>query len=80
MIGAKREAIDKAEDREKFKQAMASIGLESPRSALAHSLEEALQVQAMVGFPPSSGPRSRSRHGGGIAYNARSSRPSASAA
>src|SRR5437588_10328249 len=51
MIGAKKEAIDKAEDREKFKQAMTKIGLESPRSALAHSLEEALQVQAMVGCP-----------------------------
>src|SRR4029079_16906537 len=48
MIGAKREAIDKAEDREKFKKAMAKIGLASPRSALAHSMEEALQVQAMV--------------------------------
>ena len=51
MIGAKKEAIDKAEDREKFKNAMTKIGLESPRSALAHSLEEALQVQAAVGFP-----------------------------
>src|SRR6185369_831397 len=51
MIGASREAIDKAEDREKFKNAMRSIGLASPRSALAHSLEEAKQVQAMVGFP-----------------------------
>src|SRR5579863_8346880 len=40
MIGASREAIDKAEDREKFKQAMARIGLECPRSSLAHSLEE----------------------------------------
>jgi len=39
MIGAKKEAIDKAEDREKFKNAMTKIGLESPRSALAHSLE-----------------------------------------
>src|SRR3990170_880912 len=51
LIGASREAIDKAEDRLKFKQAMARIGLASPRSALAHSMEEALQVQAMVGFP-----------------------------
>ena len=51
MIGASREAIDKAEDREKFKRAMQRIGLASPRSALAHSMEEALQVQAMVGFP-----------------------------
>ena len=45
MIGASSEAIDKAEDREKFKQAMARIGLACPRSTLAHSLEEALQVQ-----------------------------------
>src|ERR687883_1357819 len=50
MIGASREAIDKAEDREKFKKAMTRIGLASPRSALAHSMEEALQVQAGVGF------------------------------
>ncbi|MGZ5227457.1 MAG: carbamoyl phosphate synthase preATP-grasp domain-containing protein, partial [Burkholderiales bacterium] len=44
MIGASRVAIDKAEDREKFKAAMAKIGLASPRSTLAHSMEEALQV------------------------------------
>jgi carbamoyl-phosphate synthase large subunit len=70
MIGAKREAIDKAEDREKFKQAMAKIGLESPRSALAHSLEEALQVQAMVGFPTIIRPSfTLGGTGGGIAYN-----------
>jgi carbamoyl-phosphate synthase large subunit len=70
MIGAKREAIDKAEDREKFKQAMAGIGLESPRSALAHSLEEAQQVQAMVGFPTIIRPSfTLGGTGGGIAYN-----------
>src|SRR6478609_11318323 len=46
MIGASREAIDKAEDREKFKKAMSRIGLASARSALAHSMEEALQVQS----------------------------------
>jgi len=70
MIGAKREAIDKAEDREKFKQAMARIGLESPRSALAHSLEEAMQVQAMVGFPTIIRPSfTLGGTGGGIAYN-----------
>ncbi|HEX7438286.1 MAG TPA: carbamoyl phosphate synthase large subunit, partial [Caldimonas sp.] len=51
MIGARKEAIDKAEDREKFKAAMSKIGLASARSAIAHSLEEALQVQAVVGFP-----------------------------
>src|SRR5499427_8615525 len=51
MIGASREAIDKAEDREKFKKAMTKIGLASARSAIAHSMEEALQVQAGLGFP-----------------------------
>src|SRR5512143_3115497 len=70
MIGAKKEAIDKAEDREKFKNAMTKIGLESPRSALAHSLEEALQVQAMVGFPTVIRPSfTLGGTGGGIAYN-----------
>src|SRR5688572_26961506 len=70
MIGAKKEAIDKAEDREKFKNAMTKIGLESPRSALAHSLEEALQVQAMVGFPTIIRPSfTLGGSGGGIAYN-----------
>ena len=51
MIGATREAIDKAEDRELFRKAMHRIGLDMPRSAVAHSLEEALQVQAQIGFP-----------------------------
>jgi carbamoyl-phosphate synthase large subunit len=70
MIGASREAIDKAEDREKFKRAMAKIGLASPRSALAHSMEEALQVQAMVGFPTIIRPSfTLGGTGGGIAYN-----------
>src|SRR5258705_8374282 len=69
MIGAKREAIDKAEDREKFKNAMAKIGLASPRSALAHSFEEAKQVQAMVGFPTIIRPSfTLGGTGGGIAY------------
>src|SRR5688500_6860909 len=70
MIGARREAIDKAEDREKFKKAMAKIRLASPRSALAHSMEEALQVQAMVGFPTILRPSfTLGGTGGGIAYN-----------
>jgi carbamoyl-phosphate synthase large subunit len=70
MIGARKEAIDKAEDREKFKLAMAKIGLDSPRSALAHSLEEARQVQAMVGFPTIIRPSfTLGGTGGGIAYN-----------
>ncbi len=70
MIGASKEAIDKAEDREKFKKAMAKIGLDSPRSALAHSLEEALQVQTVVGFPTIIRPSfTLGGTGGGIAYN-----------
>jgi carbamoyl-phosphate synthase large subunit len=70
MIGASRDAIDKAEDREKFKQAMSKIGLASPRSAIAHSMEEALQVQAMVGYPTIIRPSfTMGGSGGGIAYN-----------
>ncbi len=70
MIGASKEAIDKAEDREKFKKAMAKIGLDSPRSALAHSLEEALQVQTAVGYPTIIRPSfTLGGTGGGIAYN-----------
>ncbi|WP_090906728.1 carbamoyl-phosphate synthase large subunit [Nitrosospira sp. Nsp13] len=70
LIGASREAIDKAEDREKFKQAMSRIGLGSARSAIAHSLEEALQVQAMVGYPAIIRPSfTMGGSGGGIAYN-----------
>jgi carbamoyl-phosphate synthase large subunit len=70
MIGASSEAIDKAEDREKFKKAMAKIGLACPRSTLAHSLEEALQVQAAIGFPAVIRPSfTLGGSGGGIAYN-----------
>src|SRR5258707_629513 len=70
MIGASREAIDKAEDREKFKQAMARSGLACPRSTLAPSLEEALQVQAAIGFPAVIRPSfTLAGSGGGIAYN-----------
>lgn len=70
MIGARKEAIDKAEDREKFKAAMSKIGLASARSAIAHSLEEALQVQAVVGFPSVIRPSfTLGGTGGGIAYN-----------
>src|SRR5207253_4908063 len=70
MIGASREAIDKAEDREKFKNAMRRIGLASPRSSLAHSMEEALQVQAGIGFPVVVRPSfTLGGTGGGIAYN-----------
>ncbi len=70
MIGASREAIDKAEDREKFKQAMSRIGLASARSAIAHSMEEALQVQQVMGFPTVIRPSfTMGGSGGGIAYN-----------
>ncbi|MGC8508971.1 MAG: carbamoyl-phosphate synthase large subunit, partial [Thiomonas sp.] len=51
LIGAKPEAIDMAEDRQKFKQAMTRIGLGSARSGIAHSLEEAWAVQKSIGFP-----------------------------
>jgi len=70
MIGATREAIDKAEDRDLFRQAMKKIGLEMPRSAIAHSMEEALQVQAQIGFPAIIRPSfTLGGSGGGIAYN-----------
>jgi len=70
LIGASKEAIDKAEDREKFKQAMTKIGLGSARSAVAHSLEEALQVQSTIGYPAIIRPSfTMGGSGGGIAYN-----------
>jgi len=70
MIGASRAAIDKAEDRELFKKAMASIGLATARGAVAHSLEAALQVQAMIGYPAIIRPSfTLGGSGGGIAYN-----------
>ncbi|HHF7345056.1 carbamoyl-phosphate synthase large subunit [Legionella feeleii] len=70
MIGATRDAIDRAEDRDKFRQLMKKIGLEMPRSAIAHSLEEAFQVQAQLGFPTIIRPSfTMGGSGGGIAYN-----------
>jgi carbamoyl-phosphate synthase large subunit len=70
MIGATREAIDKAEDRQKFDKAMRAIGLECPRSAIAHSMEEALQVVDGIGFPCIIRPSfTMGGSGGGIAYN-----------
>lgn len=70
MIGATRDAIDKAEDRDKFRNLMKKIGLEMPRSAIAHSLEEAFQVQAQLGFPAIIRPSfTMGGSGGGIAYN-----------
>ncbi|MDH4456009.1 MAG: carbamoyl-phosphate synthase large subunit, partial [Candidatus Methylopumilus sp.] len=70
LIGASKHAIDKAEDRQKFKEAMTKIGLGSARSSVAHSLEEALQVQASIGYPAIIRPSfTMGGSGGGIAYN-----------
>ncbi len=70
LIGASKHAIDKAEDRQKFKEAMTKIGLGSARSSMAHSLEEALQVQASIGYPAIIRPSfTMGGSGGGIAYN-----------
>ncbi|MFZ5594389.1 MAG: carbamoyl-phosphate synthase large subunit [Pseudomonadota bacterium] len=70
MIGASRDAIDMAEDRDLFRQAMRDIGLGCARSAIAHSMEEALQVQAQIGFPTIIRPSfTLGGSGGGIAYN-----------
>jgi len=70
LIGASKKAIDKAEDREKFKAAMTRIGLGSARSGIAHNLEQALDVQADIGFPAVIRPSfTLGGTGGGIAYN-----------
>ncbi len=70
MIGASRDAINKAEDREKFKHAMASIGLETVQGDLAHSMEDAYRVLEQVGFPAIIRPSfTLGGSGGGIAYN-----------
>ena len=70
MIGATQDAIDKAEDRDRFDKAMKKIGLECPRAAIAHSMEEALQVQSQLGFPCIIRPSfTMGGTGGGIAYN-----------
>jgi len=70
MIGASRDAIDKAEDRERFRQAMAKIGLETVQGAIAHCMEDAWQVQSTVGFPAIIRPSfTLGGTGGGIAYN-----------
>ena len=71
LIGASPEAIDKAEDRQKFKEAMTRIGLGSARSGIAHSLDEAWAVQRLLGFPSIIRPSfTLGGTGGGIAYNA----------
>ena len=70
LIGATPEAIDKAEDRERFKKLMTEIGLESARSGAAHTLEEAFAIQKTVGFPAVIRPSfTLGGTGGGIAYN-----------
>ena len=70
LIGAKPEAIDKAEDRQKFKEAMTRIGLGSARSGIAHSIDEAWAVQKSIGFPAIIRPSfTLGGTGGGIAYN-----------
>ena len=70
MIGAKAEVIDKAEDRQKFRDAMDKLGLESPRSKAAHSMEEALEGLEYVGLPAVIRPSfTLAGTGGGIAFN-----------
>ena len=70
LIGAKADVIDRAEDRLKFRDAMAEIGIESPKSAIAHSLEEARAALAEVGLPAVIRPSfTLGGTGGGIAYN-----------
>ncbi|MEO0392953.1 MAG: carbamoyl-phosphate synthase large subunit [Pseudomonadota bacterium] len=70
LIGANKEAIEKAEDRLKFREAMSKIGLESPRSAVVHSMEEALNALENTGLPAIIRPSfTMGGTGGGIAYN-----------
>ena len=70
MIGATADAIDKAEDRERFRDAMKKIGLETPRSMLAHNTIEALQALEVIGLPAIIRPSfTMGGTGGGIAYN-----------
>lgn len=70
MIGASPDAIDMAEDRDRFRKAMHEIGLQTPRSVIAHTLEEALNQHAEIGFPTIIRPSfTLGGSGGGIAYN-----------
>ena len=70
LIGARREAIRMAEDRELFRVAMGEIGLECPKAEVAHTLEEALDIQTRVGYPTIIRPSfTLGGSGGGIAYN-----------
>tara|TARA_B100000787_G_scaffold89278_1_gene66006 strand:- start:1879 stop:5100 length:3222 start_codon:yes stop_codon:yes gene_type:complete len=70
MIGADADTIDKAEDRNRFDKAMKNIGLECPRAEIAHTLEQAFDVQTRIGFPAIIRPSfTMGGSGGGIAYN-----------
>lgn len=70
LIGAKADVIDRAEDRQKFREAMDAIGIESPRSFIAHSMEEAREAFKKIGFPTIIRPSfTMGGSGGGIAYN-----------
>lgn len=70
LIGASEDAIDKAEDRGRFKEAMNKIGLNTPKSFICHSMEQALDAQTQVGFPALIRPSfTMGGSGGGIAYN-----------
>jgi carbamoyl-phosphate synthase large subunit len=70
MIGADADTIDKAEDRNRFDKAMKNIGLECPRAEIAHTMEEAFDVQTRIGFPAIIRPSfTMGGSGGGIAYN-----------
>ena len=70
LIGATEDAIDKAEDRGRFKDAMTKIGLNTPKSFVCHTFEEALTAQEQVGFPTLIRPSfTMGGSGGGIAYN-----------
>ncbi|MBL8258122.1 MAG: carbamoyl-phosphate synthase large subunit [Pseudoxanthomonas mexicana] len=70
LIGAKRDAIRMAEDRELFRVAMSEIGLECPKAAVARTLDEALEIQTRVGYPTIIRPSfTLGGSGGGIAYN-----------
>jgi len=70
MIGAKKEAIDKAEDRELFRKAMLKIGLDMPKAAIAHNMKDAHRVQETVGYPTIIRPSfTMGGSGGGVAYN-----------
>ena len=70
LIGANREAIDKAEDRQLFDETMQKINLETPASGIAHSMEDAIKVQKEIGFPCIIRPSfTMGGTGGGIAYN-----------